>query len=53
MLSSTALYWRAMRRVERRAAAYRTGHAGRSGSCTCRDYVLLREACRLASELAP
>lgn len=46
MLSSTALYWRAMRRVQRRSAAYRAAPSEAA-------LALLREACRLANGLVP
>lgn len=45
MLSSTALYYRALRRVQRRAATYRATRDDRT-------LQLLREACRLANGLA-
>lgn len=46
MSSATAIYWRALRRVERRAENYLFAP-------TARNRELLRQACRLANEVAP
>lgn len=52
--SPASLYWRAMRRVERRAATYvRTYREDAAcGVCIRTDLALLNEAVRLANRLA-
>jgi hypothetical protein len=52
--SPATLYWRAIRRVERRAAAFvatRDTHPS-CGDCVREDLALLGEAVRLANRLA-
>jgi hypothetical protein len=55
MTSSTALYYRAMRRVDRRANPLRAALRGELGALIAlsREYELLRQAVRLANRLAP
>lgn len=48
----TTLYWRAIKRVERRSAAYRQSAAQSCGECTAEDLQLLAQACRAANRLA-
>lgn len=57
MYSATALWWRALRRVDRRAAitreAIRTHPEVSPFIHLTREGELLREACRLANRLDP